>query len=64
MGESRGAYRVIVGKREGRIHLKDRGIDGAIILNWILKNWNEVGVAWTGSILWALVNDVMNPRVS
>jgi hypothetical protein len=32
MGENRGAYRVLVGKAEGRNHLKDPGVDGRIIL--------------------------------
>jgi hypothetical protein len=33
MGESRGVYRVVVGKPEGKNHLEDRGLDGRIILN-------------------------------
>jgi hypothetical protein len=32
MGERRGAYRVLVGKPEGRNHLEDSRIDGKIIL--------------------------------
>ena len=28
MGESRGVYRVVVGKPEGKNHLEDPGIDG------------------------------------
>jgi hypothetical protein len=40
MGESRGTYRVSVGKlREGE-NLKDQGIDGKIILKWILWTWD------------------------
>jgi hypothetical protein len=36
MRESRGAYRFLVGKPEGeRDHLKDRGVDGRVILKWI-----------------------------
>jgi len=35
MGESRGVYR----KPEGRDHLEDSGIDGRIILRWIIRNW-------------------------
>jgi hypothetical protein len=34
-GEGRGAYRVLVGKPEGRKPLGDPGIDGRIILGWI-----------------------------
>ena len=37
MGTSRGAYRDLVGKPEGRNHLKDRGVDGRIIFKWILE---------------------------
>jgi len=31
MGESRGVYRVLVGKQEERDHLGDPGVDGRII---------------------------------
>jgi hypothetical protein len=37
MGERRGAYRALVGKREGRNHLEDSGVDGRIILKWIFE---------------------------
>jgi hypothetical protein len=37
-----------VGKPEGKDHLGDLGVDGNIILNWSLRNW-DVGV-WTGLI--------------
>jgi hypothetical protein len=46
MGERRGVYRVLVGKLEGD-HLGGSGVDGRIILRWILRKWH-VGV-WTGS---------------
>ena len=46
MGERGGAYRVLVGKPEGRSHLRDPGVDGRIILRWIFRKW-DVGV-WTG----------------
>ena len=48
MGERRGVYRVLGGEtlRE-RDHLEFPGVDGRIILRWILGNW-DVGV-WTGS---------------
>jgi hypothetical protein len=39
-GEGRGAYRILVGRPEGRNHLEDRGVDGRIILKWIFKKWD------------------------
>jgi len=47
VGERRDVYRVLVGKPEGKIHLGDPGVDGRMILRWILRKW-YVGV-WTGS---------------
>jgi len=38
MGERRGVYRVLVRKPETD-HLEDPGIDGRIILGWILSKW-------------------------
>jgi len=48
MGESRGVYRVLVGKPDGKKRLEDPGVDERIILKWIFRKW-DVGV-WTGSI--------------
>jgi hypothetical protein len=67
MGEKRGAYRILVGRREGRHHLGDPGVDGRIILKWILKTWDG-GMDWIELAQdrdkWrALVNAVMNLRV-
>jgi len=45
MGEERGAYRVLVGKPEGKNHWVDLGLDGWIILGWISRRW-AVGI-WT-----------------
>jgi len=47
MGKRRGAYRVLVGKPEGRDHLGDTGVDGRLVLRWIFRKW-ELEV-WTGS---------------
>jgi len=48
MGDRRGAYRVLVGKPEGKDHWTDIDIDGSIILKCIFKKWD--GEAWTGLI--------------
>jgi hypothetical protein len=37
MGKSRSSYRVLVGKLREGDHLKDPGIDGRIILKWIVE---------------------------
>ena len=47
MGERRGVYRILVGKREGKIHLGDPGVDGRKILRRIFRKW-DAGI-WTGS---------------
>ena len=46
MGEERGAYRVLVGKLEGKRPLGRLCVDGWIILGWISRRW-DVGM-WTG----------------
>jgi hypothetical protein len=68
-GGSRGVYRVLVGKPEGRNHLKDRIVDGRIILKWILENWNGGGMDSIDLVQnrdrWrAVVNAVMNLRAA
>jgi len=37
VGERRGAYRVLVGKLGGKSHLENPGLDGRIVLRWILR---------------------------
>ena len=48
MGDRRGAYRVLVGKPEGRRPLGRARSDERIILKWIFETWD--GEVWTGSI--------------
>ena len=36
------------GRGEEKNHLKDLGVDGRIMLNWLLKKWD--GKAWPGFI--------------
>ena len=37
MGEGRDFYRILVGKPEGKSHLRDPGVDERIILRWIFR---------------------------
>jgi len=37
MGQRRGVYSVLVGNLRERDHLGDPGIDGRVILRWILR---------------------------
>jgi len=37
--ESRGAYRDLVGKPEGKNHFGDPSVEGKIILRWIFRKW-------------------------
>jgi hypothetical protein len=47
-GEKRNAYRLFVGKPEGKRPLGDQHIGGWMILGWILERWD--GVMWTGLV--------------
>jgi hypothetical protein len=38
MEEMRNAYKIFVGKPEGKNYSEDLGVDGRIILDWILEN--------------------------
>ena len=46
MGDKRGVYRVLAGNLRESHHLGDPGVNGRIILRWILRKWG--GTAWTG----------------
>jgi triosephosphate isomerase len=41
MEKSTDAHWVLVGKSERRGHLKDLGVDGRIILKWIIRKLDE-----------------------
>jgi hypothetical protein len=68
MGERRGAYRVLVGKSEGRRpHFEGPSVDGRIMLKWILEKLDGVGMDWLNMTedrdRWRiLVSAVMNLR--
>jgi hypothetical protein len=37
MGEMRNAYKILIGKPEGKNHSEELGVDGKIILEWFLR---------------------------
>jgi len=41
IGKRRGAYRILVGNLREINHLENLGIDGEIILEQIIKKWDE-----------------------
>jgi hypothetical protein len=46
MGEGRNVYRVLMGKPEGKDHLKNQGVDGRMGSKWTLGRL--VGGVWSG----------------
>jgi len=52
VGDWRSAYKVLVGRPEGRNHLENLGVDWMIILRLIFKKWD--GAAW---------NELIRPRI-
>jgi len=43
--EKRGVYRVLVGTPTVREHLEDVGVDGMLVVSWILRKWDG-GMDW------------------
>ena len=52
MGERRGAYRIFMGRPDGRRPLGSPRADGRIILKWTFNTWD--GEAWT-KLMWLRV---------
>jgi hypothetical protein len=46
MEKSRGADRILRGRREERTHLEDPRIDGRVILKYIYQRWDG-RIEWT-----------------
>jgi hypothetical protein len=55
MRERRGAYRILVGRTEGRRSIGRPDVDGRVILKWIFKKWD--GRAWTG-LIWLRIGTI------
>jgi len=49
LGEKRNAYKILVGKPEGKRQSKNLGLAGKTILKWALKKLDQRG--WTG-VIW------------
>jgi hypothetical protein len=64
----RNAYKILVGKPEGKIHSEDLSVDGRIILKWILREieWefvDRIHLTQDRDQRRVLVNTVMKLRV-
>jgi hypothetical protein len=57
MGKIRNSYKISVDKTE---EMRDLGVDGWIILKWIMKKWDVAQVSQNRVLSWAFVNTVMN----
>jgi hypothetical protein len=57
-GEKRHAYRILVGKPEGKRPLEDLDVGGQIIVTWILEA--QDGMIWTG-FMWLRIGQVEGP---
>jgi hypothetical protein len=69
MGDRRGVYGILVRRHERKRTLETSNRDGKIILKWIFKKWNVVGIMNRIDLIqdrgrWCtLVNAVINLRV-
>jgi hypothetical protein len=61
-GDMRSEYKILVGKLEGKNHSEERGVNGKIILKWILGK--QGGKVWTGCILFKILSSggLISPR--
>jgi len=50
MGDRRGAYMILVERPEENDHLEDLGIDGRILLKWILSGMCRYRHDFSGSL--------------
>ena len=61
---SRGVYRILVWRSEGKNHLECPALEGRIILKWTFKKWDwsmdRIDLAQCKDRWRALVNAVMN----
>jgi hypothetical protein len=55
-GKGRNVYRVLVGKPEGKDHLKDQGVDGRMGSKWTLGR--SVGGGGGGGLTWLRIGIV------
>jgi hypothetical protein len=49
IGERMGSYGVLVGKPERQRYLEDLGVNGTMILKWIIQKWDGetlIGLMW------------------
>jgi hypothetical protein len=67
MGDRRGAYRILVGRPEGKRLLGRLSVDGSIMLIWMNKKWDGsmdwIKVAQDRHKWRAALNAIMNLRV-
>jgi hypothetical protein len=57
VGKGRSAYRILMGRPEGRRPLEEQGVDGRIILKRIFDKWDER--AWT-ELIWLRIGTVVD----